>query len=89
MHVFNFTFQTDGASYLEVSKAIDFRLAQQVGIKGIDILFLQAFIDINDVLQFLEEPPVDLGQFVDTVDGIFRLMHRFRNHEDTLVCRFA
>ena len=39
------------------------------------------------MLQFIEEPLVDLRQFVDAVDGVFRQVHGLRDHEHALVRR--
>ena len=52
-------------------------------------MFLQLLINVDDMLQLLQEPLVDLGQLVNTVDGVFGKMHRLRDDEDALVGRLA
>ena len=76
MHVTALAFQSDGTCYLEVSKAIDLSLAQQRLFQCVDIVFLQFFVDINDMLQLLQEPLVNLRQRMNLVDVILRQMHR-------------
>ena len=77
VHVLDLTLETNGTGNLEISKAIDLSLTQQIGFQCVDVLFLQALVNVDDVLQFLEEPLVDLRQFVNTVDSVFWQMHRF------------
>ena len=77
VHVLDLTLETYGTGNLEISKAIDLSLTQQIGFQCVDVLFLQALVNVDDVLQFLEEPLVDLRQFVNTVDSVFWQMHRF------------
>ena len=89
MHRVDFTFQSNGTSNLEICESIDFRLTKQSLLQCIDILFLQALVNINDMLQFLQEPLINLGQFMNLVDIIFWQMHRLRNHKNTLVRRFT
>ena len=89
MHGRYLTLQPNGTRYLEIGKSIDFGLTQQVAVQCVDILTLQLFVYIDDMLQLIEEPTVYLRQVVNLVDGIFRHVHRLRNNEDALVCRFT
>ena len=53
------------------------------------MLTLQLFINIDDVLQLIQEPLVNLGKFVDALNIVLRQMHRFRDNENSLVSRFT
>ena len=85
-HIAHLLFQTYGTSYLEIGETIYLRTAEQLLVKGIDIALLHLLIDVDDVLQFLQEPLVDLGQVVNLIYGI-ALVHCLGYHEDTLICR--
>ncbi len=76
-------FQTYGTSYLEIGETIYLRTAEQLLVKGIDITLLHLLIDVDDVLQFLQEPLVDLGQVVNLIYGI-ALVHCLGYDEDAL-----
>ena len=88
-HVAQFLFQSHGTGNLEIRESINLCGAQQFLVEHIDALAgLQGFIYVDDVLQLVEEPLVNLGQFVYLVDGI-TLVHGLGDDEDTLVGRFA
>ena len=87
MHRTDLTLQTDGPCYLEVGEAIHLGLTQQDLVERVDILTFQLLVDVDDMLQFIEEPLVDLRQLVDALDGIFRQMHGLRDHKHTLIRR--
>ena len=89
VHVLTLFLETDSTGYLEIRESIHLRLSQQRLFECIDILSFQLFIDVDDMLQLIEEPLVDLRQLMDMFDRIFRQMHGLRDHEDTLVCRLA
>ena len=89
MHIVELLFQADSTSNLEVGKSVDLRFAQQVSIQGIDVLTLQTFVNIDDMFEFLQEPLVNLRQFMNLINGIFGQVHRLGNDEDTLVGRLA
>ena len=74
---------------MEVSKPIDLGFAQKCCIERIDVLFLQLLIKINDMLELIEEPTVNLGQFVNLVYVVLRQVHRLRDDKDTLVRRLT
>ena len=75
MHITALTLQSDGTRYLEVGKAIDLSLAQKRLFQRVDIIFLQLLVDIDDMLQLLQEPLINLCQFMNLVDIILRHMH--------------
>ena len=53
MHRSHLTLQPDGTGYLEVCEAIHLSLPQQRLVQRIDIQFLQMFINVNNMLQFI------------------------------------
>ena len=53
VHIADLALQPYGTGYLEICKAIDLSLTQQIGFQCVDVLFLQALVDIYDMLQFL------------------------------------
>ena len=57
--------------YLEVRKAKSLSFAEYVGRKVLDLLILSEHVGIiDDVLQSLQEPGVDLRQLIDVLDRI-------------------
>ena len=46
-------------------------------------------VNVNDVLEFIEEPAVYLGQFMNLVNVVLRQVHGLRDDKDTLVRRLA
>ena len=87
-HAVKLLLQADCTSYLEVGETIDLCRAHQLLVKCIYIALLHLLINVDDMLQLLEEPLVNLSQLVDIVNGI-SLVHSLRDDEDTLVCRFT
>ena len=76
-----------GATYLEVSETINLRLMQKILVEHIHAGALaQALVDVDDVCQLMQEPLVDLCQFVYLIDAV-ALEHGFGNDEDALVGR--
>ncbi len=84
MHVVVFVLEAHGAGYLEVGEAVDLGLAQQVAVESVDVAFLQPLVDVDDVLELIEEPLVNLRQVVNLVDGV-ALVHGLGDNEHTLV----
>ena len=85
MHVGHFGLKTYGTRNLEVSEAIDFGRTQQLLVQDIDTgAAFQSFVYIDDVLQLLQEPFVNLGQLVYLINGI-SLVHGLGNDEHALV----
>ena len=84
-HAAEFLLQSDGACYLEIGEAIDLGLEQQLAVESVHVLLLEGLIDVDDVLEFIEEPAVNLGEFVNAVDVVVRQVHRLRDDEDALV----
>ena len=89
VHIPYLVFQSNSTGYLEISESIDLCLTKHRFCKCLSITFLQCFININDMFQFVEEPLVNLCQFMDSLDIILRQMHCFRNNKDTLVRRLS
>ena len=89
VHRSHLALHANGTGYLEVGEAIDLGLAQQISLQRVDILLLQTLIDINDMLQLLQEPAVNLRQFMNLVDIVFGQVHRLRDDEDTLIRRLT
>ncbi len=87
-HAVKLLLQADCTSYLEVGETIDLSRAHQFLVKSIYVALLHLLVDVDDMLQLLEEPLVNLSQFMDIVNGI-SLVHSLRDDEDTLVCRFT
>ena len=77
MHRGNLGLQSYGTGNLEIREAIDLGFAEQVGFKGVDVLLFQSLINIDDMLQLLEEPLVNLRQIVNLINGILRQVHGF------------
>ena len=79
--------EAQGFGNLEIRETAHLRLTQQVGVECFHRgQGLQTSIYLADMLQFLEEPAVNLRQFVQTVDGV-AAAERLREEEDTLVGR--
>ena len=85
VHIAALALQTNSAGNLEIGKSVNLSLAQQVLLDGVDILFLQLLVDVDNVLQFLQEPLVNLGQLVNTIDIVLLVVHGLRDDEDTLI----
>ena len=89
MHVSEFPLESHGTCYLEVSESIYLGLTQQLLIQYVDAgASLQLLVNVYDMLQFLQEPLINLRQVVYLVDGIV-LVHGLGDDEDTLVGRLA
>ena len=86
VHVLHLVFQPGGTCYLEIGETVYFRLQQELRSKLVAQLPMQFLVDVNNMLEFLQEPLVDLGELVNLVDGI-SLVHRLGDDEDTLVGR--
>ena len=84
-HVAQLLFKTHGTRNLEIGKSIDLGGTQEFLVQSIDVALLHRLVDIDDVLQFLEEPLVNLGEFMNLVNSI-SLVHGLGNHEHTLIC---
>ena len=74
---------------MEVCESIHLGIAQKCCVERIDILFLQLLININDMLELIEEPTVNLGQLVNLVYVVLRQVHRLRDDKDTFVRRLT
>ena len=88
VHVSDLLFQACGAGDLEVGEAIDFCLTEQLLVERVDVTFLQMFVNIDDMLELIEEPAVNLRQVVNLVHSI-AFVHGFGDDEDTLVGRLT
>ena len=75
VHVGTLLFESDGTCYLEVGEAINLRRAQQVLVDRGNSLLLHSLINIDDMLQFLKEPTVNLGKFVNAIDIVLWQVH--------------
>ena len=84
VHVAQLLLQANGTSHLEIGETINLGGAKQLLVESVDIALLHRLVDVDDMLQFLQEPLVDLGQVVNLVNGI-TLVHSLRDDEDTLV----
>ena len=74
---------------MEVCESVYLCLTEQFAAEVVDISrILHSLVDVDDVLEFLQEPLVDFREFVNLVDGV-ALVHGFRDDEDALVGRFA
>ena len=57
--------------YLEVREAESLSFAEYVGRKVLDLLILSEYVGIiDDILQSLQEPGVDLRQLIDVLDRV-------------------
>ena len=66
MHVANLLFEADGTGYLEVGETIDLSRAHEFWGKVVDAAEgFQLLVDVDDMLEFLQKPTVDLRQVVD------------------------
>ena len=88
VHVLFFAFQAHSTCYLEVGKAINLCFTQEFFIESVDVSALQSLINVDDMLEFIEEPTVNLRQIMYLINGI-TLVHSLRNDEDTLVSRLT
>ena len=70
VHVAQLLLQAHGTGYLEVGETINLGCAEQILIKSIDVALLHLFINVDDVLQLLKEPLVNLGQVVNLIYSI-------------------
>ncbi|EJX09160.1 hypothetical protein EVA_02729 [gut metagenome] len=86
---FHFLFHTQCTGNLEVGKALNFGLLQQIVAQYIDIATCTKFlIGIVDVFQMFQEPLINLGQFINLVNSI-TLSKSLFDHEDSLVGWFV
>ena len=91
--VFHISFVPNGTGYLEIGESLHFRLAEQL-VRHIGNLlvviapFVHLFRSVHDVLQFLQEPFVNLGQLMNLVYRVI-CTHGFADHEDALVRRLT
>ena len=91
--VFHITLVANGTGYLEIGESLHFRLAEQF-VRHIGNLlvviapFVHLFRSVHDVLQFLQEPFVNLGQLMNLVYRV-TCTHGFADHEDALVRRLS
>ena len=77
------------AGDLEVREAQTFCLTQDIFRQILDlIILLQHMAVVDDILQTLEEPRIDLGQLVDAIDAV-TLLQSLSDSEDTQVGRVA
>ena len=70
VHVMQFVLQLDGTRNLEIRKAVDLGLAQDIFVKRVDVALFQPFVSVDDMLQFVKEPSIYLGQFMNLVYSI-------------------
>ena len=70
MHVAQLLLQANGTGYLEVGETVNLSGAEQILVKSIDVALLHRLVDVDDVLQLLQEPLVNLGQVVNLIYGI-------------------
>ena len=81
----HFLFQSDGACHLEIGESLTLSLRQEFVVEDIDVAdALQFLVGEVQIIELLEEPSVNLCQFVDLVDGI-SLIEGLFDDEDTLV----
>ena len=91
--VFHVSFITDGTGYLEIGETLYLGFFQQFQ-RQIGYLFVvlaplfQLFAGVHDVHQLLQEPLIDLRQFVHLINGISGT-ESFGYDKDTLVRRFT
>ena len=88
-HAVEFLFESHGTGYLEIGEAIGFCLEQQLTVEGVHVVSLQVLVNVDDVLELMEEPAVNLGELVDALDVVVRKVHCLRDDEDALVGRLA
>jgi len=70
VHVAQLLLQAHGTGYLEVGETINLSRTEQILTDGIDVALLHLLVDVDDVLQLLQEPLVNLGQVVNLIYGI-------------------
>ena len=87
-HRLELVLKTYGACNLEVGEAVYLSRTQEFLVESVDVALLHSLIDVDDVLELLEEPLVDLCKFVNLVDGI-ALVHSLRDDKHALVGRLA
>ena len=88
VHVRLLFLQSYGTRYLEVGEAVALGLAQQVGA-NVPTLPFHLLVNVDDVLELLQEPAVNLRQLMDVLNGVLRQVHGLRNDEDALVGRLT
>ena len=89
VHVVQFALQSHGTRNLEISEAVDLRRTQEFTVKDIHTgAFLQCLVDVDDVLQLIEEPLVNLRQVMNLIYRI-AAVHGLGDDEHTLVSRLA
>ena len=75
------------AGDLEVGEAQHLSLTENIGRQILNLVILRKFmLVVDNVLQLTQEPGIDLGQFVDAVDGI-TFFQCLCDSEDTQICR--
>ena len=91
--IFHITFVTDGTGNLEIGETLNLSFTKQF-VRQIGNLFvivsptMQFFGSLHDIHQLLQEPFINLSQFMHLVDGISGTK-RFRNDKNTFVSRFT
>ena len=77
------------AGNLEVAESATLHLKQQLVGQFLElVVLLQLVLQVDDVLQTLQEPDVDLRQLLDTLDGI-TFLEGLGDGEDTQVGRIS
>ena len=91
--IFHIPFVTDGTGNLEIRETLNLSFTKQF-VRQIGNLFMivsptmQFFGSLHDIHQLLQEPFINLSQFVHLIDGVASAK-RFRDHENTFIGRFA
>ena len=89
MHVANLFLKTYSTCNLEIGETINLSCTQQFAVKNVDACAtLQLLINIDDMLELLKEPLVNLSEVVNLVNCV-TTVHSLRNHEHTLICRLT
>ena len=86
LHVASSIFE-DKAGNLEVGETVYFSLTEHIGRDVLDgVVAFQLMFVVNDILEFFDEPRVNLGQFVDAVDGV-AFLQSLSNGKDAEISR--
>ncbi len=88
LHWFQFVLKANGTCHLEIGETIYLCFTQQIAVKRIDVAAFHCLINLDNMLQFFEEPLINLGQLMNIVNGV-ALMHSLWYHKDTLISRLA
>ena len=62
--------QAHSTRYLEISKAVNLGCAKEFLVKSVDVALLHLFVYVDDVLEFLKEPLVNLREFMNLFNSI-------------------